>query len=141
MKLEGPATCPGCGKDHDVSFDLDKLKGEPVNIAEPKVIHDEKPTEVEKPKPELKIKTVSPQDEPFYKCKNGNCGKGAHPNPNYKVIPKEKCENCGTLNGQKVCKNCGNKDEENFNTLDEDELTELGIPSPKEEEHDHEHED
>ncbi len=141
MKLQGPATCPGCGKDHDVSFDLDKLKEDPIEVLTPTIKTDKITTTNQEIKPEIKIKTVSPQDEPFYKCKNGNCGKGAHPNPNYKIIPKEKCENCGTLNGQKVCKNCGNKDEDNFNTLDQDELNDLGIPLPKEEEHDHDHED
>jgi len=135
MKITGSATCPDCKKPHPVALDIDKLQ-----IATP-----ETPATVDnatttgntvlikpedKPKPEIKIETVSPSDEPYYACKNGNCDKGLHKNPNYSKKPKEKCENCGTSNGIKKCKNCGNIDPEEFETLDEDKLNELGIPEP-----------
>jgi len=144
LKIKGDTTCPGCKKDHTVELDIDKL-----DIKTP-----EAPAQMQNAqttgqqtqqitKPEIKevIKTVSPKDEPFYKCKNGNCGKGAHSNPNYSVLPDQKCENCGALNGQKICKTCGNKDEENFSTMEKEELEELGIPMPKEDDHEgHDHE-
>lgn len=80
----------------------------------------------------------APKDTPFYNCKG--CG-GKHDNPNYQDAPKYKCPNCGTLNGQKNCRTCGTETEvDDWDELDDDELTELGIPLPKlEDTHNHEH--
>lgn len=101
---------------------------------EPKVIEKEVEKIVEKVK--------APKDQPFFKCKD--CG-GKHDNPNYSEIPKYKCPNCGTLNGQKNCKNCAKTtDEDDWDELDDDELQELEVPLPEKpnnHEHDHTHEE
>lgn len=145
MKIEGDTSCPHCKKEHTASFDLDKLDiktptsplinavatGNPQQLLEPKEII----KEVEK------ITKVSPSDEPFFSCANGNCSKGLHKNPNYSKAPNKKCKNCDSLNGNKKCKNCGNSDEEEFEELDNNELENLGIPLPEEKEHDHNHDE
>jgi len=138
MKIEGDTTCPHCKKDHEASFDLDKLEVKPTSpelknasTSGTTTIQEEKP-------PKVEIKTVQPQDEPFFACKNGNCGEGVHRNENYSKKPNKKCKNCDSLNGNKKCKNCGNTDVEEFDELDDEELKELGIPIPPESEESHE---
>lgn len=147
MKVSGKSTCPGCNKAHPVEFDFDKLDiktpdslteglvtgtGQTLVQPEPKIVEKEV------------IKTVNSPDEPFFVCKNGNCGEGVHRNENYSKKPNKKCKNCDSLNGNKKCKNCGNVDVEEFDELDDEDLTELGIPMPPEpdndnhEEHNHE---
>lgn len=140
MKIEG--NCPHCQK--DVAIDIDKLEVK----TEARPIMANASTLVQLPeqnatgttalmKPEIKIKTVAPSDEPFYHCEGENC-MGLHKNPNYKVRPNKKCTNCSTLNSPKAkgCKNC-KKDE--FDELTDEDLDELEIPKP--DEHDHSHED
>lgn len=146
MKIEGETTCPHCKKDHAAAFDLEKLE---VNAA-PSDLRNVTATgttqQVMSP-PEPKIiekevtKVVSPSDEPYFACKNGNCDIGMHKNPNYTIKPNKKCKNCDTLNGKKKCKNCGNSDIEEFDELDDSELEDLKIPMPEAHEHDHNHED
>lgn len=142
MKLLTEETCPHCKKNFESEKDIDNL--EPVRakgeIKEVKSDSNQTTVQVEKPQePKIEIKTVAPKDQPFFKCKN--CG-DAHKNPNYTEIPKFRCKNgnCNTLNGQKTCKNCGNKDPEGFDEEDIEELKELGIPEPVEHEHNHEEE-
>lgn len=137
MKLNGD--CPHCKE--KVSFDFDNIE-----MKQPKTLENssadapqqllEKP--IEKSEPEIKIETVAPKDEPFFECKNGNCGEGLHRNKNYSKAPNQKCKNCDSLNGSTKCKNCGNKDPEEFEELEIDELKELGIPIPEPLEHSHE---
>ena len=138
MKISGD--CPNCKE--KVSIDIDKLE-----MKAPKELQNAS-TEtnqvlLEKPKPEIKevikIEKVAPSDSPFYTCSDGNCEMdGLHKNKNYTKRPKEKCKNCESLNGSKKCKNCGNKDENEFETLEAEELDDLGIPEPLEKEHTHE---
>jgi len=97
----------------------------------------------QKPKePEIKevTKTISPSDKPFFICANGNCDEGVHRNENYSKKPNKKCKNCDSLNGEKKCTNCGNKNEDEFDDLDDEELKELGIPMPPENHEGHNHE-
>ena len=140
MKITGD--CPNCKK--EVSIDIDKLDIKPPATLE---VQNATTTQnatvqvqkVEPVEPEVQIKTVAPKDQPYFKCKN--CG-DAHKNPNYTEIPKFRCKNgnCNTLNGQKACKNCGNKDEDEFEEEDIDELKEIGIPEPEHADHKHEEE-
>lgn len=142
MKLTGDTTCPGCKKDHKVEFDLDKLDV-PAKTAQTSNTQASSQTTIQEIKPEIVekevIKTVSPADVPFFPCKDGNCGE-IHKNPNYSKAPNKKCKHCDTLNGIKKCKNCKNSDPEEFDELDNEELTELGIPLPPADEHEgHDH--
>ena len=136
--------CPHCKE--KIDFDPDKLKFEERKNNELKNMYTSGQTtqQIEqKPEPEIKevIKAVSPADEPFYSCKNGNCDIGMHKNPNYSKKPNKKCKNCDSLNGSKKCKNCGNSDKEEFEDIDDEDLESLGIPMPAEQEHNHDHED
>lgn len=141
MKLTGDTTCPGCKKDHKVEFDLEKLDMPATTATNTQATGQQTIQEVKQEVKEVeKIveKAVSPSDEPFFACKNGNCGE-LHKNTNYSTAPNKKCKNCDTLNGKKQCKNCGNADVEEFEELDDEELKELGIPIPESHEgHDHE---
>ena len=140
MKLH--RDCPNCKE--KVTIDLDKA----TKVIEPKQLENqtresqttqllEKPKEIIKEV--IKIEKVAPSDSPFYTCSDGNCEMdGLHKNKNYTKRPKEKCKNCESLNGSKKCKNCGNKDENEFETLEAEELDDLGIPEPLEKEHSHE---
>ncbi len=137
MKLIGDTECPGCKKSHKVEFDLDKLDIPPTPAQNTQATGQQTIQEVKSEIKEVeKIveKTVTPSDEPFFACANGNCGDGVHRNENYKTKPNKKCKNCDSLNGKKKCKNCGNTDEEEFDELDDEELKELNIPLPNEEE-------
>jgi len=133
--------CPHCKK--GIGIDTEKMEiteltklSENVTATSTQVLEQPKEKIVEK---EV-VKTVSPSDEPFFACANGNCGEGVHRNENYKTKPNKKCKNCDSLSGKKKCKNCGNTDEEEFEELNDEELTELGIPMPPEETHEgHDH--
>ena len=140
MKLTGDTTCPWCKKDHKVEFDLDNLENnvKPSTTTNPQATGQ---TTIQEVKPEIVekevIKTVLPNDVPFFACKDGNCGE-IHKNENYTKAPNKKCKNCDTLNGIKKCKNCKNSDPEEFEELDNEELSDLGIPIPEEHEgHNH----
>jgi len=147
MKLVEDIDCPHCKKQFTKETDLDSLEHtEPIQTTNPKVsgtaqILETIKKEPEKSESEIKIETVAPKDEPFFECKNGNCGEGLHRNKNYSKAPNQKCKNCDSLNGSTKCKNCGNKDPEEFEELEIDELKELGIPIPEIKEHEHTHED
>ena len=139
MKINGD--CPHCKE--KVEIDIDKLE-----VKQPKALDNASSTsqqtiQEEKPIEKIieKIKAVAPKDQPFFECKDGNCGDKMHTNPNYKTRPNKKCKNCDSLNGGEVCKNCGNTDKDEFDELDEDELNDLGIPTPKNVEHEHNHGD
>lgn len=135
--------CPHCKE--KVKLDLDKLDGgiqKAQNSDIENVTQTQSTIQQQKPQdPEIKevIKTVTPQDEPFFVCKNGNCGDGVHRNENYSKKPNKKCKNCDSLNGNKKCKNCGNIDEEEFDELEDEDLKELGIPMPGIDEHEEHH--
>jgi len=139
MKIHGD--CPNCKE--KVTIDIDKLQ-----VTTPKTLENasaEGVTQVLETKPvepEIKevIKTISPSDKPFFVCANGNCGEGVHRNENYSKKPNKKCKNCDSLNGEKKCTNCGNKDEDEFDDLNDEELKELGIPLPPENFEGHNHE-
>jgi len=131
--------CPHCKK--PLGIDTEKMNvtdlvkpAEKVNASNQVLAQEQKPAEIKEVEV---IKAVSPNDQPFFACKNGDCG-DLHKNPNYSKLPDKKCRNCDTLNGTKQCKNCGNKDPEEFEDIEKDDLTELGIPEPKEHEHTHE---
>lgn len=135
--------CPHCKK--GITLDMDELKVlEMAKPADNATVQTNTNQVMEKPKePEIKteIKTVTPKDEPFFACANGNCGDKVHRNENYSKKPNKKCKNCDSLNGNKICKNCGNIDEEEFTELEDEDLKELGIPMPgidEHEEHNHE---
>lgn len=137
MKITGD--CPHCKK--DVEIDIDKLEvtqPKPIENASTTAQQTQQIVKPEIPEPKIEIKTVAPSDEPFYQCKNGECGKGVHKNPNYSKAPNKKCKNCDSLNGKKACKNCGNTDEEEFDELSAEELEDLKIPLPEIHEHEHE---
>jgi len=139
LKIHGD--CPNCKE--PVTIDIDKLEVKSPKQLEnasadgQKQILEEKPKEPEK---EIEIKTISPSDKPFFVCANGNCDIGVHRNENYSKRPNKKCKNCDSLNGEKKCTNCGNKDEDEFDDLDDEELKELGIPLPPENHEGHSHE-
>ena len=141
MKILTAETCPDCKHKFESSHEMEGV--EPIrNEGKIKEIKSsqqilEEPKEVIKEV--IKIEKVAPSDSPFYTCSDGNCEMdGLHKNKNYTKRPKEKCKNCESLNGSKKCKNCGNKDENEFETLEADELDDLGIPEPLEKEHTHE---
>ena len=144
MKILTEETCPHCKKGFESQKDLDNI--EPVvNKGKIKEIESTSQVTIQEEKPIEKIiekiKAVAPKDQPFFECKDGNCGDKMHTNPNYKTRPNKKCKNCESLNGGEVCKNCGNTDKDEFDELDEDELNDLGIPTPKNVEHEHNHGD
>lgn len=138
MKITGDALCPGCNKEHPVSFDIDKLEVTKPVIA-PTSILNHATTQltqqldapiVEQPKVIVKI----PKNIPKYKCKN--CDKN-HENKDYSERSKFKCEKCGQFSSDgKSCLFCNNT--EDFEELDDDELDDMGIPRPQEQEHIHE---
>jgi len=140
MKISGDvdATCPDCKKDfkHKAQLDIDKL--EVKQLQTPELNNPSTTTQttvqVEKPKPEVIVKTQTPSHIPSFKCKDGKCGK-MHPNDNYTSQIKGKCTNCHqfTSNTNDPCPFCNQKE---YDELDEDELKDLGIPEPKEVEHD-----
>jgi len=143
MKITGDTECPGCKKTHKATFDIDKLTTPESPTLENVQVTGQATQQMEKPKEPEKIietKTISPSDKPFFVCANGNCGEGVHRNDNYSKKPNKKCKNCNSLNGEKKCTNCGNKDTEEFDELEDDELTELGIPLPVENHEGHNHE-
>ncbi len=142
MKLTGDTTCPGCKKEHKVEFDLDKLndniKPQEINngIGSQQTIVTEKPKIVEK---EV-IKTVIEDFKPNYECPNGNCDTGVHKNKNYKKLVKGKCTNCDqfTKHDSGTCPWCKGTD---IDSIDPEDLQELGIEKPITDEHEgHEHE-
>lgn len=144
MKLIEDITCPGCKKEFTKETDLDKLdKADPVKTTNSTISGNQQVLEQKPVEPEIKevIKTISPDDKPFFVCANGNCGEGVHRNDNYSKKPNKRCTNCDSLNGDTKCTNCGNKDEEKFDELEDEELKDLGIPLPPEISHeDHHHE-
>lgn len=136
MKITGDATCPGCGKDHPVAIDIDKLeiKQPDISLKNVNTATEQTTVQVEPIKePEPKLVRIPAKDEPFYECKD--CNK-PHENKHYTERPNQKCTNCDSLNGssRKACKTCGNKE---FEELDEDKLNDLGIPIPPEPDHTH----
>lgn len=142
MKLLTDEICPDCKKNFESEHELENLEPIKHTGTIKEVKSDSTTTQVQldkSPEPKFEIKTVAPKDQPFFKCKN--CG-DSHPNPNYSEVPKYRCKNgnCNTLNGQKTCKNCGNKDPDEFEEEDVEDLKEFGIPEPKSREHSHEEE-
>jgi len=143
VKLVEDIDCPHCKKPFTKETDLDKLSHveniTPNNstLSATTQVLEQKPKEPEKV---IETKTISPSDKPFFVCANGNCDEGVHRNDNYSKKPNKKCKNCDSLNGDKKCTNCGNKDEEEFDELEDEELTELGIPMPPENHEGHNHE-
>jgi len=137
MKLLTKEKCPECNKEFDSQHELENLEPKINKGKIEDVASTSKPEE--KPEPEIKevIKTVAPNDQGFFKCKN--CG-DAHKNPNYSKRPNKKCETCGTLNGDATCSKCGNHDPEEFEEKTPEELDEMNIPIPPEKEHEHEEE-
>lgn len=140
MKVLTEENCPHCKKSFESSHELENLE---PKITKGKIKELEstaaQQTVQEVKEPEIKevVKAVSPSDEPYFACKNGSCGE-LHDNPNYTKLPDKKCKNCDTLNGIKKCKNCKNSDPEEFEEIEKEDLTGLGIPEPKEHEHSHE---
>ena len=138
-QLQKHIDCPHCKGGIDLNLKPQgnkevELELPPVNKIEPKPEPEVK--EVEK----IVEKTKPPADQPFYKCKN--CG-DKHKNPNYSKKPNKQCPNCGSLNGEKNCKNCNKAtDADDWTELTDEELEELEIPFPEENHnnHDHEHE-
>lgn len=140
MKLVTEETCPHCKKNFESEKDIEHLEPSKITGTIKEIKTDSNQTMVQEVKavePKIEIKTVAPKDQPFFTCKN--CG-DSHKNPNYTEIPKFRCKNgnCGTLNGKKTCKNCGNKNPEEFEEEDIDSLKEIGIPEPTHADHDHE---
>ena len=144
MKILTKEDCPHCKKSFESSHDMDNIEPA-INKGQIKEVQSTTNQVLETVEPKIiekeVIKAVSPADEPFYTCKNGNCDVGMHKNPNYSKKPNKKCKNCDSLNGSKKCKNCGNSDKEEFEDIDDEDLESLGIPMPVEQEHNHDHED
>jgi len=139
LKLIGESTCPGCKKDHSVEIDIDNLNVEQMEIPKVKNLQVEGRTQIqqlEPPKEIIKEITKIPSYIPKYKCKN--C-KENHKNKDYTTLPKYKCENCGQFStSNDSCVWCDGKE---FDEIEKEELTDLGIEEPQEQEHDHEHSD
>ena len=140
MKISGDvkADCPECKHNftHKAQLDIDKLEVKQLKTPEMQNASTQTTVQVEKPKPEVIIKTQTPPHIPSFKCKDGNCGL-MHKNPNYTKKIKGKCTNCGqfTSNTDSECPFCNQKE---YDDLDEDELKDLGIPEPLDKEiHDH----
>ena len=136
MKVLTEETCPHCKKGFESAHELDNLE---PKIPQGKIKSIENtPQVMQQVEPEIKevIKEVTkiPSFIPQYKCKDGRCG-NIHPNPDYTTRPNKKCENCGQFNAGDTCIWCGNKE---FEELDDEELNDMGIPTPKPFEHDHE---
>jgi len=144
MKVSGdvPAKCPECKHDfkHKAQFDIDKLEVKQLQTAETSNPSTTTQTtvQVEKPKPEVIVKTQTPAHIPSFKCKDDNCGL-MHKNPNHTKQIKGKCTNCGQFTGDvnSECPFCNQKE---YDDLSQDDLDDLGIPKPLEKEHDHESE-
>lgn len=124
-----------CGHPHEFIVPINESKAK-ANIS----INEEKPMEIKTPEirevEKIIEKVKVPSHIPKIKCKD--C-KGTHENPNYTKRPKFKCNNCSSLNPDAECLTC-NKGEE-FEEMSDEDLDELGIPSPKEREHVHESEE
>jgi len=142
LKLTGDTTCPGCKKDHKVEFDLDKLdvKAPPAQTTNTEATGQTTITEL---KPDILekevIKTVIEDFKPNYECPDGNCDIGVHKNKNFKKRPKGKCTNCDqfTKHDSGTCPWCKGTD---IDTLEPEDLDELGISAPIQDEHEgHDH--
>jgi hypothetical protein len=74
-----------------------------------------------------KIIKVTPSYQPNYVCKGAKCK--TLPNPNYTARVKGKCANCGQFTKETfgTCIYCGNTE---IDEISEDELNNLGIPTP-----------
>ncbi len=130
MKITGDTTCPTCKKDHEASFDIDKLEVKNTVPALTNVSTTGIDQILEPPKVETKIVTKIPSYIPKYKCKDCNEN---HKNKDYTQKPKFKCDKCGQFSpdGQ-TCLWCDNKE---FEELSEEDLEDLGIAEPLEHEH------
>jgi len=137
MKLHGD--CPNCKE--KVTIDIDKIKmttpKELENVStETKQVLLEKPAE--KPEPEIKIETVIEDFKPNYECPDGNCEIGVHKNKNYSKRVKGKCTNCDQFTKQDKGKCPWCKKTDTIESIEQEELEELGIEMPPEVEHTHE---
>lgn len=163
-KAIADTTCPGCGKDHQVEFDLpDPPKAKNVviekghteipsmeldslaeKIAAKMKPKEEKPVQEPKAKKEVEVRLPSWQPKEF--CADGSCG-AKHTNKHYAQRPKKKCTNCGQFAPAKAakCAWCDSTDidpEDRFEELSDDDLNDLGIPLPESEAHEgHNHHD
>ena len=130
MKITGDTTCPTCKKDHEASFDIDKLEVKNTVPALTNVSTTGIDQILEPPKVETKIVTKIPSYIPKYKCKDCNEN---HKNKDYTQKPKFKCDKCGQFSpdGQ-TCLWCDNKE---FEELSDEDMEDLGIAEPLEHEH------
>ena len=139
MKISGD--CPNCKE--KVSIDIDKLEMKaPKELQNPSTetqqVLIEKPVEKE---PEIKIETVIENFKPGFECPDDNCEVGVHKNKNYSKRVKGKCTNCDqfTKYDKGTCPWCEKEDV--IESMDSEELEELGIKNPIEQTHEgHTHE-
>jgi len=138
MKLHGD--CPNCKE--KITFDLDKE----TKVIEPKELQNQtRETQqiLEQPKEKIVekevIKTVIEDFKPNYECPDGDCDIGVHKNKNFKKMPKGKCKNCDqfTKHDKGTCPWCKHDEIE---SIDPEELDELGIDTPNIEHEEHIHE-
>ena len=136
MKISGD--CPNCKE--KVSIDIDKLEMKaPKELQNPSTetqqVLIEKPVEKE---PEIKIETVIENFKPGFECPDDNCEVGVHKNKNYSKRVKGKCTNCDqfTKLDKGKCPWC--KKTDTIESIEQEELEDLGIEMPPEVEHTHE---
>jgi len=138
MKLVQEAECPHCKKKIEMETDVDNLTIDQKKVKTNSTVQVEDKPEVEV-KEVIKevIKTQTPSYIPSFKCKDGNCGL-THKNPNYTKQIKGKCANCGqfSANLDSECPFCNQKE---YEEISKEDLTDLGIPEPKEKEETHDH--
>ena len=131
-----PCDKPDCTHPHEMEIEYTEPK---LPKASTTISETSSPTTtvlVQQEKPAATIEKVIdkvPSHIPAYKCKN--CGDN-HKNTNYTQRPKGKCTNCGQFakDEKGSCPWCNQEVE----PIDENELEDLGIPSPEAVEHMHE---
>lgn len=128
-----------CEQDLELEIEVPEVNPTVKRLPEIKINNNqsentEKPQEPEiKEKIVEKITKVVPSWQPNFICKGPNCN--TKKNPAYAQRPKGKCENCGQFTKEAfgTCIWCNSKD---ISELDNEELDNLGIPTPEENEPD-----
>ena len=123
--------CPNCK--HHTEITVKKKPSKLIMEEQQTNIITETVKPVEKIIEKEKVIDKVPSHIPAYKCKN--CGDN-HKNKNYTQRPKGKCTNCGQFAKDESgsCPWCNQE----VQPIDENELEDLGIPSPEAVEHMHE---
>lgn len=106
-------TCPGCKQ--QIAIDDSPQQNELNQLRQ----------QVEELKKIPKVQSFIPG----YRCAGTDCNE-IHPNPNYRFRPKSKCYNCDQYSNKKEGK-CAWCNKEELEEIDQDELKDKGIASPR----------